>query len=137
METIESDLQRMVDYSMGFVDRMLLDGGEYYPFGVNISNSGEVIPIGYNSDRADNHESQKIILELQESFNSKLLKNEIRAYVVVYDVRIDIDDKGGKSDAVIVVASHESDKSLPKFCFPYTLKKYEVIFGESFVIETE
>ncbi|WP_396188508.1 hypothetical protein [Flavobacterium sp.] len=116
-----------------FANHMLIESKEYYPFGAFIDNNGELIPVGYKDNETDMPESQKVISELTAHFEDDLRNNKIKAYGVTYDVRVQINDSGDKSDAILIDIVHRDSSEIPQYYFTYSwTEKGELIFGESF-----
>jgi len=129
----KKDIQSIIDYCHMFAKHMLLESKEYYPFGAIIDNNGELIPVGYKDNETDMPESQKVINELTSHFKDDLKNNKIRAYGVTYDVRVQINDSGDKSDAILIDIIHRESSEIPQYYFTYSwTEKGELIFGESF-----
>lgn len=133
---IKQDIQVIIEYCHEFAEQMLNNGQEYYPFGAQIENDGRLVPIGFKDEETDNPESQNVIKKLTAEFE-KLFKNkQIKAYVVTYDVRVSIDESGGKSDAICIDINHKDSDKIPRYYFTYSWSENEeLIFGESFAIK--
>lgn len=135
---MEKDIQAIIDYSHSFAEKMLLEFKEYYPFGVQIENNGELTPIGYEDEESDMPFSQKVIDELLNYFNKALEENKIRAYGLTYDVKIKIDDASNKSDAILINIIHRDSYEIPIYYWTYSWSEdNELIFGESFGMKRE
>lgn len=130
------DIQSIIDYCYMFAEHMLIESKEYYPFGAIIDNNGELIPVGYKDNDTDMPESQKMIDELTTHFSNDLNENKIKAYGVTYDVRVQINDSGDKSDAILIDIVHRDFSDIPQYYFTYSWTgNDELIFGESFGIK--
>ena len=126
---VKSDIERMIGYSVEFAENLLLDSGEYYPFGSKISSSGEFIPVSF-FDEEEFTESQKIINELTYTFEEALSKKEVRAYCITYDVRVKNEKYSSAIDAILVSIKHEDVEGKLTYYYPYELgnkKKLEFL----------
>jgi hypothetical protein len=133
---IQNDLQSIIDYSRGFAEKMLLQYKEYYPFGTVIDKKGELIPVGFKDQESDMPKSQKVIDELAKRFQEDLKNDKIRAYGITYDVRVQVNDLGEKSDAILIDIIHKDSLDLPLYYFTYSwTENGELTFGESFAIK--
>jgi hypothetical protein len=129
----KKDIQSIIDYCYMFAKYMLFESKEYYPFGAIIDNSGELIPVGYKDNETDMPESQRVINELNAHFEDDLKNNKIKAYGVTYDVRVQINDSGDRSDAILIDIVHRDSSEIRQYYFTYSWnEKGELTFGKSF-----
>lgn len=130
---IQNDIQAIIDYSHNFAEKCLLEYKEYYPFGTVVNKKGELIPIGYKDLETDMPKSQKVIDELTNHFREDFKNGKIRAYAITYDVRVQVNELGEKSDAILIDIVHKDSLDLPLYYFTYSwADNDELIFGESF-----
>lgn len=132
---IKEDIQKIIEYSHLFAERMLLEGKEYYPFGVKIKSNGELIPVNYFDKNNQYPESHLIIDYLSKKLYAELKNNTIKAYGITYDVKVQTNDLE-KTDAILIDIKHKNSKNIPKYFFPYHWEN-ELVFGESFGMERE
>jgi hypothetical protein len=133
---INKDIQDIINYAHSFAEKMLVEFGEFYPFGASISSDGELIPFGFKDDESDMPKSENVIEQLAEYFTKQLDNNEIRAYGIAYDVLVQPDESSQKTNAILVEIFHQDDKDIPEYYFPYSFAENgELIFGESFAME--
>ncbi len=137
MNTINNDLQQIIDYSHKFAKHMLIRSGEYFPFGAQINMQGDLASIGYEDEESDIPNSEEVISELSKALKDQLDVENIRAYGITSHVIIAINQEGDKSDAIMVDIQHKDD-AIPLYCFPYHwTANRDLIFGESFVMNRE
>jgi len=130
---LKKDIQSIIDYSHKFAEHMLNNGKEYYPFGAQIENSGELVAVGHKDNETDFPESQKVIDELKSEFEKQFADGKIKAYGLTYDVRVQINDLGDKSDAICVDITHRKSNDIPRYYFTYSWNENdELTFGQSF-----
>ncbi len=130
---IEKDIQAIIDYSIEFAERMLNNGKEYYPFGSQIENNGELVAVGFKDGENDFPESQNLIDGLKSGFEKLFADGQIRAYGLTYDVRVSLNNSNNKSDAICIDITHLSSNQIPRYYFTYSWSENdELIFGESF-----
>ena len=116
---------------------MLNDKKEYYPFGAKIDNIGVLIPVGYKDNETDFPKSQKVIEQLKIEFEKELNNKTIRAYGLIYDVKVQTNDMKSKKDAILIDIYHRNSNEIPKYYFTYSWSENdELIFGESFGINS-
>jgi len=130
---IEKDIQAIIDYSIEFAEYMLNNGKEYYPFGAQIADNGELVPVGFKDGDSDFPESQKLIDGLKSGFEKPFADGQIKAYGLTYDVRVTINDSGDKSDAICIDITHRNSNEIPRYYFAYSWNENdELVFGRSF-----
>ncbi|QCX38048.1 hypothetical protein FF125_06250 [Aureibaculum algae] len=130
---VEKDIEGIIEYCHQFAEYMLNKGKEYYPFGAQIKNDGELVGVGIENEETDFPESQKLIDGMTMEFEKLFAEGQIKAYVITYDVRIPINDLGEKSDAICMDITHAESDEKPRYYFTYSWNKNEeLIFGQSF-----
>ncbi|TCI84581.1 hypothetical protein [Tenacibaculum sp. M341] len=130
---IKKDIQSIIDYSHKFAKYMLNNGKEYYPFGAQIKNNGELVAVGQEDNETDFPNSMKVINELRSKFEKQFINGEIIAYGLTYDVKVQTNDLGEKSDAICIDITHRNSNDIPRYFFTYYWNQNnELIFGQSF-----
>jgi hypothetical protein len=133
---LKKDIQSIIDYSHRFAEHMLNNGKEYYPFGAQLENNGELVAIGQNDKETDFPKSQKVIDLLKWEFEKQFKEGKIKAYGLTYDVRVQTNDLGEKSDAICIDITHRNSNDIPRYFFTYSWNENdELIFGQSFGIK--
>ena len=132
-EKIDKEIEAIIEYCHQFAEYMLNKGKEYYPFGAQIKNDGELQGVGFESEETEFPDSQKLIEGMNVEFEKLSANGEIKAYGIAYDVRVPINDSGDKSDAICMDITHIESDELPRYYFTYSWNENdELIFGESF-----
>ncbi len=132
---IEKDIETIIEYCHQFAEQMLNNGKEYYPFGAQIKNDGELVAVGFKDEETEFPESQKLIDGMTTEFEKLFADGQIKAYGITYDVRIPINDSGEKSDAICMDIIHKESDEIPRYYFTYSWNKNdELIFGQSFAV---
>jgi hypothetical protein len=133
---LKEDIQAIINYSHFFAEHCLKEMQEFYPFGASIDQKGELQPIGFGDEENTQPDSNTVINALQTYFEKEFSEGQIRAYGICYDVCIQINEQGEKSDAVAVDIVHQEGESVPIYYFPYQIKEEnEIAFGKSFGIK--
>lgn len=117
---VRSDIEKLIAYSVKFAENLLLDSGEYYPFGSIIGLSGGLTPVSILYEE-EYPESQKIIDGLTSSFEEAFSKKEIRAYCVAYDVSVKNEKYNTATDAILLTVKHRDVLSRLSYYYPYKL----------------
>jgi hypothetical protein len=117
---IKKDIQKLIDYSVGFADKMLSDNQEFYPFAVTVNLDGNLV-MNSQFDGDDHPLSQDIIDRLQPLLDNQLGKQECRAYALTCDVRVQKDNASAKTDAISVKIKHTETNDITVYYFAYRL----------------
>src|SRR5579862_710389 len=116
--------------ALPFAQQMLTTHGEFYPIGMAMRPSGEIVSIGtYDGD--ERPQSVDVITLLKKTFVAAARKGEYLATVIVYDTKIKLPSTNEKSDAITVSLDHRDDYSVVVF-FPYRIDNGEFILGTAF-----
>ncbi|MCP2042025.1 hypothetical protein [Pontibacter sp. HSC-36F09] len=126
---VKNDIEKLISYSVEFAETLLLNTGEYYPFGSKIGSLGELTPLSFFYEE-EHPESLKIINGLTSFFEEALNKKEVRAYCIAYDVRVKNEKNNSATDAILVSIKHEDVSGKLIYYYPYELgnrKKLEFL----------
>ncbi|MFT2010203.1 hypothetical protein ACMA1I_16125 [Pontibacter sp. 13R65] len=127
---VKSDIEKLIGYSVGFAETLLMDSGEYYPFASKISSSGEFVSVGFSEDE-EFPESQIIINALSSAFEEALNMKELRAYCIAYDVRVKNVKFSSPIDAILLSIRHENVEGKLTYYYPYEFgNKKQIKFFE-------
>ncbi len=118
---VQSDIEKLIGYSVDFAENLLLDSGEYYPFGSKLSLSGKFTPVSF-FDEEEYPESEKVINGLTTAFEEAFSKKEIRAYCIAYDVRVKNEKFNSSIDAIMIAIKHIDVEGKLIYYYPYELE---------------
>jgi hypothetical protein len=125
------DLDKLFNILLPFAKTMLLDHGEFYPFGSSMSSSGETRMVGAKMEDDDHPPSEPLIDLLTETFKKQAASGELRAAGICYDVLTVPPEENQKQDAICCGLEHFSGETVDLFV-PYVKTKDGVRFGEMF-----
>lgn len=125
------DISYLIDQSFPFVEDMLQEHGEFFPFSFSLSNDNTVVAVGRH-DGDENPDSNVVIEGLKEVLRLEAKNRKIKAISIFYDVRITDPKTNQKSDAVAVFVEHKDSVGAFTFYYPYELTDKEVLFGDCF-----
>ncbi len=135
MSQIDEQVQQLIDQSFQLAEQRLSEAGAYDPFGLTINEEGAIIPFLYERKPGDEIEIEGLVEELDAVLAEQLENKEIVAYVVGYDVQVEVSEDGELSNALLLDMTHAEDKLVPYYFFPYSIEEVQVVFGESFGYE--
>lgn len=127
----KEELENLMNATLPFAQQMLVEYGEFFPYGSVVTSKGEIVSIGA-SDGYEHPPSQKLIDLMTENFRAKAKTGEYRATAIAYDVRVTVPSTGLKSDAIAIRLDHAEGLSVVVFV-PYTLGTgQKITYGETF-----
>ncbi len=94
----QEDLDGLMDQSFPFAQRMLATHGEFFPYAVGLSRSGEVRMFAADPGESEHPPSTEVLQGLVDGLRSE--RNALRAVAVTSDVRV------ADSDAIRVELEH-------------------------------
>lgn len=125
MTNIANDTKKLIDYSVGFAEKLLNGCEEFYPFASTINLSGDLIPTSYFAGE-DHPLSEDLMIDLNAMLERRLENKEKRAYAMTYDVKV---KKGtnGKTDAIAVKIKHTETKEITVYYFAYRMNSKKIV----------
>ena len=126
------DFDELLNALIPFAQQMLAKHGEFFPFGVTMSNDGEIAAeAAYDVD--EQPPAEQLISMLTEAFRQKAGSGQIRAAGICCDVRTIPPGKTEKTDALCLELEHQAGDAANLY-LPYKKGlfgryKYGEIFG--------
>jgi hypothetical protein len=110
----QDDLDELLNASLPFAQQMLDKHGEFYPYAVTITASGETLLVAGEPGQGEHPNNADILQVLVEGLRAR--RDALRAAAMVSDVRL------SDSDAVRVEVEHEEGPAIAAF-LPYGKKR--------------
>jgi hypothetical protein len=99
------DLDDLLNATLPFAQKMLVERGEFYPFGATMKADGKIdLTAGYTG--VEFPESQELIDLLLGGYRAQAAKKELMATALCFDVRTIPPGETEKSDAICVRLEH-------------------------------
>ena len=123
------DIERVLNVAFPFVEKLLLEYSEFYPFAYSIKTNDEISSVN-TWDGNDFPMSNDVILELKKGIKSNI--EDYQLIAVFYDVRVVSPYDDVKSDAIAVeIEEKGKDKSF-YFYYPYKLtESNSIVYSKS------
>ncbi|MEM1397598.1 MAG: hypothetical protein AAGH38_09150 [Pseudomonadota bacterium] len=131
--TAKADVELLMNECVKFGKNMLVEHGEFYPYGAALSATGEIVSVGAKG-ASEHPPSAELISLLKTGFREGASKGEYIATALFYDVRIEDAKSTGMTDAIAVALDHRSNYSVIVF-YPYKLQGGSASFGELFATD--
>lgn len=129
MKHPKAECEELVDVVLPFAEQMLLEHGEFHPFGAAMKIDGEVVSVSALDGR-DFPPAVDMIQLLKDSYIKAARDGAYKATALAYDVRVTLSTTQEKTDAVAVSLNHEDGYSVVAL-FPYKIENGSVIFGDA------
>jgi hypothetical protein len=129
------EVQELLSHCHGYAADLLMETGELFPFGASMDASGRTSHREYEIDLKKIPSNGEIIEKLLAVFEEEFNAGELKAYALVYEVRIKLDEKT-TTDAFAIDIKHRESEEIPVFYYPFTIEENEnVVFGENFAVK--
>lgn len=87
MTATPEQLHELLNYCIGFAEQMLVDSGEFYPFGATVGNDGRVVAVGGHIG-SEHPNPRELYRFLADAFSAQGRSGEILAAAVASNVDI-------------------------------------------------
>ncbi len=126
-----SDLDALLGVVMPFAQQMLVERGDFYPFGATMKADGKIEQVAAHTGE-EFPEPQQLIDLLLGGYHAQAVKGELRATALCLDSLTIPPGQSQKSDAICVRLEHVDGESVDVF-LPYCQNGHgEVSWGELF-----
>ena len=113
----KSDCEKLLGAMMPFAEQLLREYGEFFPFGVSMSQKGD-ITMEAVSDSDEHPPAEKLISLVKERFRAGAQSGKLKATGLAYDALTLPPGKQSKQNTVICALDHRDNYSI-QVCFPY------------------
>ena len=132
----ENDTERLIGHCHSMAKKLLLEFGEFLPFGAYINNNNELVPTAYY-DGDEFPLSETLIKGLKLSFEKKLNATQLLAYAITYDMQVTNEQYPNKIDTLLIKIFHSSTNETIDYYFPYLLQSKKIEFLNSWKFYSE
>lgn len=133
----ETDVQTLLNKLLPIAEELLLDYGEFFPFGGAMKDGGEVVTIsGIDGMNTDKPAANDVIDMLDINLRIGAENAQYYATAVVSNVTVVPPGKTAPTKAIAVVLDHRDGLAMT-IVFPYEVKATEVALGEMFAKANE
>jgi hypothetical protein len=129
----KAEVEELMNAMLPFVEDMLAEQGEFYPYGAAMDEEGEIYAAAGFED-LENPAAEEIIEIIRAGFREGAKAGNLKATALFVDMLVEPPDDNEKVDAVAVFLDHRDNYSVVVF-FPYVIDSGEIRFGEIFASE--
>ncbi|HEV7847011.1 MAG TPA: hypothetical protein VGO83_12200 [Thermoleophilaceae bacterium] len=131
------EIQALLNFLLPFAERMLKQGGEFYPYAAVVAEDGEVAAVaakigsehGESNGAAEQPDVGEVLVALHAELGGRAAEGSIRASGIAADVMLTDPDSGETTDAVQVQLDH-ADADAVDIYVPYESAEDGIKFGE-------
>ena len=129
------EVQELLNHCHSYAADLLMETDELFPFGASMDSSGRTSHREFEIDLKKIPSNGEIIEKLLAVFEEEFQKEESKAYALVYEVNIKLDESTA-TDAFAIDIKHRESVDIPVFYYPFLIDENEnVVFGESFAVK--
>jgi hypothetical protein len=129
------ELDELFNILLPFAKQMLLEYGEFYPFGAVMSSSGETRMVGAKMEGDDHPPSESLIDLLTDAFKEQAARRELRAAGICYDVLTVPPGEDQKRDAICCGLEHYTGEWVDVFLPYLKTEDGNIQYGEVFAAQ--
>ena len=127
MDTAQKDTDRLLNEGMAVAEDLLLENGEFFPFGLTLESDGQVALISA-ADDVDYPAANEMVELMKLRFAESARQGQYNATALFYHASVKSNDMPTAKDAVAVALDHALDFSIVVF-YPYTVDGKEIEFS--------
>ncbi len=130
------EIQNLLNHCENYATEMLMETGEFFPFGVLTDNSGRTHHREVEIDLRDVPSNGEIMDDLLEYFEDQYKNHNAKAFAITYEASVQL-DQNNTTDTVVIDIRSKNINELPLFYIPFSFSKknQNVIFGEMFAVQ--
>jgi hypothetical protein len=125
MDNLTIDRHKLVDYSIVFAEKLLIEFQEFFPFSATIDLDSNFIPTAFY-DGNEHPSSQELFDQLKRLLDGQLNANEKRDYALTYNVSVRKDNRSDATDAIAIQIKHHESASTFTYYFAYRMTEKEL-----------
>lgn len=130
MPEAKEDCERVINYGLPLAEQLLLQHGEFLPFGIAMRPNSEIVCLGAVDSRSYQPVSTsqtELMHSLRNAFIAGARRQEYITTALFYEARITFPGGAEPKDAVII-SVHHRDGYAATVLFPYSLDGGDVLF---------
>ena len=132
----KEDCEKLVDAVLPFAQQMLVEYGEFYPFGGYMKSGGEILSVGAKIESNDTPQSTDLLEVLRDSFSESARNGDCRATAIVFEVQVTPPQTDQKVGAIQVNVEHVAGYRAEVF-YPYEIVANKIVLGTPFAQKGE
>ena len=131
MNPQKQEAEQLLNQLLPLAKTMLMQYGEFYPYGRYMKPTGEIVEVGATDPDTDRPRSKDLVYFLQTSLREVATRGRCKAAAIVFNVHVKMPTTDERTDAIQVRVEHVGGYSAEVF-FPYKLTGGAPVFGQTF-----
>jgi hypothetical protein len=129
-------IQILLSHCENYATDLLMETGEFAPFGALTSADGRTHHREMEVDPKDIPSNGEIIEELEKYFKDQYENHNALGYAIACEAKVQLDENNA-TDAVSIDIHYKDEIEIPIFYIPYTMEwdSGKVTFGEIFAVK--
>ena len=132
MKSIPDELVSLLDYCHSLANLLLIEQGEFYPFGVYLSNDQKITQRLFH-DGDDFPLSTGLINIIKHDFDRQLAIKAITASAVVYDAKVTNSSYPEAADVIVVRLASQTLDAPILYYLPYQSDEDKIEYGTGWI----
>jgi hypothetical protein len=131
-------IQNLLPHGENYATDLLMETGEFAPFGVLTDAKGLTHHREVEVDLNDVPSNGEIIEELETYFKDQFENYDAKGYAIACEASVQMDEET-KTDAVAIDIRFKDEKNIPLFYIPYTMNwdTRHAAFGKMFAVKRD
>lgn len=129
MSDAQAESEQLVNAVLPQVERMLIEHGEFNPFGGAMTMDGDIAELEVGEEHQD-ASLEAVVETLKGELRGGAEANAFRATALVFPIQAQLPDADDETDAVAIALDHQANFSVV-LIIPYALSEGAVEFGEA------
>ena len=129
MSEAQTEAEELVNIVLPHAEGMLIEHGEFFPFGGALTPEGEIAQLAVGEEHRDSP-VEVIVDALKTKLRSGADTDTYRATALVFPIQAELPGADGETAAVAIALDHKADFSVV-LIIPYELSEGAVQFGEA------
>ncbi len=128
MTNAPSDVDRLLNESVGLAEQMLLERREFLPYGAVLRRDGEIMSVAIDGDD-EQARSATVVAELRKGLRQGAAAGEYTATAIISNVQARVRESERVSAAIAVALDHVEGYSV-MVVIPYEIGENGIEYGE-------
>ncbi len=131
-------IQNLLSHCENYATEMLMETGEFAPFGVLTDAKGLTHHREVEIDLSNVLSNGEIIEELETYFEDQYKNHDARGYAIACEAKVQLDEKKA-TDAISIDIRYKDEKEIPMFYIPFSVEweSSAVKFEEKFAVKRD
>lgn len=127
-------VQDLIDHCTSFAKEAIEEVKEFYPIAAYQTNNNKIYPIDFVVDKKNIPNNGEVISRLTEQCEIIKHHQDIEAYAIAYEVKVQL-DSGENKDCICIDIQHQNLKEMPLLYYPFEVKNNKLYYEDLFAVK--